>query len=285
MIRWLPLLALIACGKGESGDSGTPAGTSPGTSSGTAGGTPSGVTTGTVTGATTGTPTTSGWRPTRYAVSYGRFAVQSGQATAATDVDLFGTPIDTPMQLAVRLADDTIDTVGLTPDNHCDVVFTSYEVVDPATWEGDTDAWFAFEMPATALVSEEDCLTISLAADWASPRDRVAAHRWGMTLEASQQADVDALLGGGTTGTYTLDRILGSSWWTSAVSGPVGGGTEVDVGVAFADEIDANGQIVRDAYHDTAVIEAIAVPDVGTGVVDAFYRVTPLGAWRDAAEL
>lgn len=279
MSRLLLVLALAGCGGASDSDSG-PATTGSLTGTPQSGTTSTGPTSGSPTGTPSGTGGTTGWQPTQYRVAYGWFGVRADQATTVGDVDLFGTPIEWPLQLAVRLADDTIDG-GLTPDNHCDVVLTTTTPQPPAAWTADA-GWFAVEFPADAAVSDSNC-DFPLVADWSDPGARIAAHRWGLAVRALDPADLTAWGGYGTDDPLQ-GKLLGASWWVDAVPGPVGGGVANTPGIALGNAIDANGELLRTPDRDKLPMDADTIEAPG-GVIDGFYELTPLSPWRDSSEL
>lgn len=263
-MRFALPIALMGCGAppdsagwvdSGAGATGSPATGSPAT--GSPGGTPTGA-------------TTAGFTPTHYTVAYAWFGVRGGLPDALDDVDLFGTPIATPIQLAVRLGDDSaLD--GPTPDNHCDVVLTTYDPQPRASWEGAEGAWFAVELPGDAAISDANCDTLERSTGWSDPAGLVGAHRWGVAVTDLAAADLDAL--GGTTASTFAPAWVGGRWWTDAEPGGARG-----PGVATANRIEA-GWIARDADHDLLPLDAATVRSAG-GVTDGFYVVTPLNAWR-----
>lgn len=267
-MRWVLLIALVGCERsgnwvcecGYPNDSDTA---------------DTAIASGSPTGSPTGTPT-AGFTPTTYTVSYAWFGVQGGVPTSLDDIDLFGTPIQTPIQLAVRLGDDTAP-LGPTPDNHCDVVLTTYDPQPRPPWEGSANAWFAVELPADAAISDANCDTLDLAADWSDPASRVGAHHWGVAVTALDQADLDAL--GGTTASTLAPAWIGGRWWSDAEPGAVAGGVVQGPGVATGNQVDGNGVILRDGNHDLLALDAGDVPVAG-GVVDGYYVVTPIASWR-----
>lgn len=263
MRSWWILLLAVGCDDGTSGGKPTVIGQTPvGTSD----------------------PTTTGhdgFQPYAFAVTAATFGLDADalEVVSVTGTDASGAPVDLPISVTVLVTDVSGAQTGtFTDENHCTVVLENDGPLPYAAWTGDAGAWFGFEI--ASATGTTDCGALDFPPEWGeNPVEHVTKWIWGAGINPLTEDTIDLL---GAVYPQLAPWIVGSGYhWEDLAAFTASENQEeyedgyIDVGFAYAYEVDEMGALVVDGAGNPVLLPSDDVAASGNGAT-AWYELQNL---------